>query len=140
RGYLGRAELTRERFLPDPFAGADARMYRTGDLVRWRADGAVEFIGRADGQVKIRGYRIETGEIEASLCKHPSVRAAAVIAREDRPGQKRLVAYHVDIETVSEARLREFLAQSLPEFMLPSAYVSIDALPLTANGKLDRRA
>jgi len=140
RGYLGRPELSAERFVSDPFRGPGARMYRTGDLVRWLPQGVVEFIGRVDGQVKIRGFRIETGEIEMALARHPALRATAVMAREDRPGQKRLVAYHVDGAPVTAAQLRDFLARSLPEFMLPSLFVSLAALPLTANGKLDRRA
>lgn len=140
RGYLGRPELSAERFVSDPFGGPGARMYRTGDLVRWLPQGVVEFIGRVDGQVKIRGFRIETGEIEMALARHPALRATAVMAREDRPGQKRLVAYHVDGAPVTAAQLRDFLARSLPEFMLPSLFVSLAALPLTANGKLDRRA
>ncbi|HET9032643.1 MAG TPA: amino acid adenylation domain-containing protein [Dokdonella sp.] len=140
RGYLGRPELTAERFVSDPFGEPGARMYRTGDLARWLAQGVVEFIGRADGQVKIRGFRIETAEVEIALARHPAVRAAAVIAREDRPGQKRLIAYHVDNGEVAPAQLRDFLARTLPEFMLPAQFVRIDALPLTANGKLDRRA
>jgi len=140
RGYLSRPELTAERFVPDPFAGGDARMYRTGDLVRWLDGGVIEFVGRADGQVKIRGFRIETGEIEAALKRHPSIRTGAVIAREDRPGQKRLVAYYVEETPVTPLALREHLAHALPEFMVPSAFMKLDALPVTANGKLDRRA
>jgi len=145
RGYLERPELTRERFVPDPFssdslAGGDATMYRTGDLVRWLDDGAIEFIGRADGQVKIRGFRIEIGEIEAALNRHASILAAAVLAREDRPGQKRLVGYYVESAPVTVQALRDHLSRALPEFMVPSVLMRLDALPVTANGKLDRRA
>ncbi|WP_158883359.1 polyketide synthase [Rhodanobacter sp. L36] len=140
RGYLGRPELTAERFVDLPgFAGQ--RFYRTGDLVRWLPEGVIEFIGRADGQVKIRGYRIEVGEIEAALQRVAGVRACAVLAREDRPDQKRLVAYYVgDDAALTPQYLREQLAQHLPEFMLPALYIRLDTLPVTANGKLDRRA
>ena len=141
RGYLARPELTAERFVPNPFAGAGERLYRTGDLVRWLPEGVIEFIGRADGQVKIRGYRIEVGEIEAALQQLPGVRACAVLAREDKPEQKRLVAYYVaDDALVSARRLREQLARALPDFMVPAIYIRLDALPVTPNGKLDRRA
>ena len=140
RGYLARPELTAERFVPDPFAGGDARMYRSGDVVRRLPDGAIEYIGRSDTQVKIRGFRIEPGEIEIALAKHPSLRSVAVLAREDTPGLRRLVAYHVDDAPVSASALRAFLARSLPAFMIPSVFMRMDAMPLTANGKLDRRA
>ena len=141
RGYLGRPELTAERFVVDPDNAACGRLYRTGDLVRWLPEGAIEFIGRADGQVKIRGYRIELGEIEAVLQRVAGVRACAVLAREDRPDQKRLVAYYVsDGAALTAAHLREQLARQLPEFMLPVSYLPLDALPVTPNGKLDRRA
>ncbi|MFT3774240.1 MAG: amino acid adenylation domain-containing protein [Minicystis sp.] len=143
RGYLNRAELTAERFLRDPFANdPDARIYRSGDVARWRADGSIEYLGRADFQVKIRGFRIELGEIEAALLTHSAVREAVVVAREDRPGQKRLVAYLVcaDGQSPSAGDLRAFLKDALPEYMVPSAFVTLTALPLTSSGKVDRRA
>ncbi|MBE1161959.1 amino acid adenylation domain-containing protein [Dyella sp. 7MK23] len=141
RGYLARAELTAERFVIDPFGADDERLYRTGDLVRWLPEGVIEFVGRADGQIKIRGYRIETGEIEAVLQSQPGLRACAVLVREDRPGQKRLVAYYVAEDASINARtLRDPLARVLPDFMVPAIYIAMDALPVTANGKLDRRA
>jgi amino acid adenylation domain-containing protein len=141
RGYLARPELTAERFLADPFGAPGDQLYRTGDLVRWLPSGVIEFIGRADGQVKIRGYRIEIGEVEAALQGLPGVRAAAVSAREDRSGQKRLIAYYVSDDARLTARqLREQLAQLLPEFMLPTAFMRLAQLPITLNGKLDRRA
>ena len=141
RGYLGREQLTAERFVADPFGGADDRLYRTGDLVRWRHDGVLEFVGRRDGQVKIRGYRIETGEIEAALLRQPGVRACAVVLRDDPPLGKRLVAYVVPAAARPDLPvLRRGLAAELPEFMLPAAWVVLEALPVTANGKLDRAA
>jgi amino acid adenylation domain-containing protein len=141
RGYLGRPELTAERFITHPSVAAGERLYRTGDLVRWLPQGVIEFIGRADGQVKIRGYRIEVGEIEVALQQLPGVRACAVLAREDRPEQKRLVAYYVLGDAAVTARqLREQLSCTLPEFMVPAIYIRLDALPVTPNGKLDRRA
>ncbi|HET7865103.1 MAG TPA: amino acid adenylation domain-containing protein, partial [Burkholderiaceae bacterium] len=139
RGYLNRPELTAERFVPDPFGPAGSRMYRSGDLGRWKPDGTVEFLGRNDQQVKIRGFRIELGEIEAALMACPGVREAVVLAREDEPGNKRLVAYLTGSQLQPEA-LRAALARSLPEYMVPAAYVLLEALPLTPNGKLDRKA
>ncbi len=141
RGYLGRPGLTAERFLPDPYASEPgARMYRTGDLGRWRRDGTIEFLGRMDFQIKVRGFRIEPAEIEARLTEHPGVRAAVVLAREDTDREKQLVAYVVGDETATAVALRTHLSQTLPEYMVPAAYVRLDALPLTPNGKLDRKA
>ncbi|UYK86711.1 amino acid adenylation domain-containing protein [Xanthomonas sacchari] len=141
RGYLGRPDLTAERFLPDPFVPG-ARMYRTGDLGRWRRDGTIEYLGRNDFQVKIRGFRIELGEIEVQLSACDGVREAVVIAREDVPGEPRLVGYvstlpGADLPVVT---LRNAVAKRLPEYMVPSAFVVLPALPLTPNGKVDRAA
>jgi amino acid adenylation domain-containing protein len=142
RGYLNRPELTAERFIASPFVEGE-RLYRTGDLGRHRPDGTIEYLGRDDFQVKIRGFRIELGEIEARLAEHPGVREAVVAAREDAPGDKRLVAYYVarpDAAAPEAEALRAHLAASLPEYMVPAAYVRLEALPLNANGKLDRNA
>jgi amino acid adenylation domain-containing protein len=147
RGYRNRQDLTAERFVVDPFSSEpQARMYKTGDLGRWRADGTIEYLGRNDYQVKIRGFRIELGEIEAQLARHEHIKEAAVVAREDAPGGKRLVAYIVPRESHDGASdlgaedLRIHLRASLPDYMVPSAFVILDRMPLTLNGKLDRRA
>jgi amino acid adenylation domain-containing protein len=141
RGYLNRPQLTAERFVTDPFAGqAGALMYKSGDLARFIEDGDIEYLGRGDMQVKIRGFRIELGEIEATLADHPGVQQAVVLARRDGPGEQRLVAYLISREGCSPSanELRDFLKTKLPEHMVPYAYVSLDALPLTVNGKVDR--
>ncbi|MET4727492.1 amino acid adenylation domain-containing protein/thioester reductase-like protein [Lysobacter enzymogenes] len=144
RGYFGRPDLTAERFLDDPFdPKPGARMYRSGDLVRYLPDGDLLFVGRNDEQIKLRGFRIEPGEIQARLGEHPAVRDCAVIAREDRAGEPYLAAYVVadaGDEDALAATLRAFLAERLPDYMRPAAFVRMDALPLTAHGKLDRRA
>jgi amino acid adenylation domain-containing protein len=141
RGYLNRPDLTAERFLADPFsAEPGARMYKTGDLGRWTADGIIEYLGRNDFQVKIRGFRIEPGEIEARLAECEGVSEVRVIAREDSPGDKRLVAYYIAGAHIRPEVLRAHLLASLPEYMVPAAYVRLDRMPLTHNGKLDRKA
>ncbi len=144
RGYLDRPGLTAERFIPHPFSEAPGeRLYRTGDLVRFLPDGRLEFLGRADEQVKIRGYRIECGEIEAVLSQHETVREAVVIAREDIPGDRRLVAYYVarsEGEAPTHGELRNSLKARLPDYMIPSFFIELETLPLTPNGKVDRRA
>ena len=142
RGYLNRPELTSQRFLPDPFSGQPgARLYRSGDLARYTASGELEYLGRMDHQVKIRGFRIELGEIESALNRHPAIRESIVIAGDGPGGDKRLVAYIVPngaAPTIEE--VRECLEQSLPDYMVPSVFVLLQALPLTSNGKVDRRA
>src|SRR5437667_4441056 len=142
RGYLKRPQMTAEKFISDPFSGrAGARLYKTGDLARFLPDGNIEYLGRMDHQVKIRGFRIELGEIEAVLCQHPAVREAVVIAREDVPGEKRLVAYLVTRPPKPEAKaLRELLKKKLPEYMVPAAFVFLEQLPRTPSGKADRKA
>jgi amino acid adenylation domain-containing protein len=141
RGYLNRPELTAERFIPHPFSSeAGSRLYRTGDVARYLPDGNIEFLGRADEQVKIRGYRIELGEVQASLREHQAVLDAYVIAREDATNERRLVAYLVTEAALTIAELREFLSRKLPSYMLPSAFVMLDKLPLTAHGKVDHTA
>jgi aryl carrier-like protein len=144
QGYLDRPELTAEKFIVDSLSQrADGRLYRTGDLARWRRDGRLEVVGRIDHQVKLRGFRIELGEIESVLAAHDRVAQAVVICREDRPGDKQLVAYVVAAEgnvEIDVATLRAAARERLPEYMMPSAFVTMEQLPLTPNGKVDRRA
>ncbi|MGW0425117.1 amino acid adenylation domain-containing protein, partial [Streptomyces sp. NPDC003015] len=142
RGYLSRPGLTASRFVANPFEGPGERMYRTGDVVRWNRHGELEFISRVDDQVKIRGFRVELGEVEAALARHPAVAEAVAVVREDRPGDRRLVAYLVTEHRSApgDAELREHLLASLPDYMVPAAFVRLDAVPLTGNGKLDRKA
>ena len=143
RGYLNRPELNKERFLNDPFSSqAGARLYKTGDVARYRNDGILEYLGRVDNQVKVRGYRIELGEIEATLASDPRVKSCAVLVREDEPGNKQLVGYVVPREGRSPTAedLRQFVKQKLPEYMAPAHFVFLDSIPLTTNGKVDRKA
>src|SRR5207248_11155961 len=136
RGYYNRPELTAEKFIPDPFGKeAGARLFKTGDLARYRPDGAIEFLGRIDYQVKIRGFRIELGEIEIVLGQHPGIKEVVVVAREDIPSEKRLVAYLVSETDLSIEQLRTFLSEKLPSYIVPAAFVFLNALPLTPNGK-----
>jgi acyl-coenzyme A synthetase/AMP-(fatty) acid ligase len=143
-GYVNSSDLTEKRFVPHPFSDEPGqRAYRTGDLACYRPDGVIEFLGRIDHQVKLRGFRIELDEIEAVLRRHPQVKAAVVVVREDTPGDERLVAYTVapkPAKAPNGKELRDFLKKKLPNFMLPGAFVALDALPLMSNGKVDRRA
>jgi amino acid adenylation domain-containing protein len=142
RGYWNRPELTQERFVPDLFCGQpEARLYKSGDLVRYRDDGVLEYLGRIDNQVKVRGYRIELGEIEVTLSSHPEVQSCAVLAREDEPGDQRLVGYVIPAKNQSPSpeELHRFLEQRLPEYMIPTHFVFLGSLPLTPNGKVDRK-
>ncbi|MBC1213136.1 amino acid adenylation domain-containing protein [Trichormus variabilis ARAD] len=142
RGYLNRPELTQQRFIPNPFSDEpNSRLYKTGDLARYLPDGNIEYLGRIDHQVKIRGFRIELEEIESLLAQHPLVNAVTVIAREDQPGDKRLVGYIVPKEQApTSSELRQFLQSKLPEYMIPSAFVMLEVIPLTTHGKVDRQA
>jgi acyl carrier protein len=142
RGYLNRPELTAAKFIADPFAAdAQARLYRTGDLACYAEDGTIEYVGRADQQVKIRGCRVELGEIEVVLKQHPEIAEAAVVDVEERPGERALVAYVTgrDAAVPAAEALRAWLRRSVPEYMVPASFVSLDALPQLANGKIDRR-
>ena len=137
---MNRLELSKERFIPNPWKNDGSRVYWTGDLARYREDGVIEFLGRIDHQVKIRGYRIELGEIEMALGLHPSLREAVVIVREDSPGDQRLVAYIVPTQQAPPVgEIRDYLRQRLPEYMVPNDMVILERMPLTPNGKIDRR-
>ncbi|MFK0731302.1 MAG: amino acid adenylation domain-containing protein, partial [Gloeotrichia echinulata HAB0833] len=142
RGYLNRPELTLEKFIPNPFSDhLSERLYKTGDFARYLIDGNIEYLGRIDNQVKIRGFRIELGEIEAVLNTHPQIQQTVVITTEDIDGNKRLVAYIVKTDdSITTNQLREFLKQQLPEYMVPSTFVTLDTIPLTPNGKIDKKA
>jgi acyl-coenzyme A synthetase/AMP-(fatty) acid ligase/acyl carrier protein len=140
RGYLRREDLTTERFRPDPFTRDGGLVYRTGDLVRFRPDGQLEFLSRLDRQVKLRGFRIELGEIETALLSHPAISQAVATVRHDHPGDQRLVAYLVTSQPVDPHQLRAFLAQTLPRFMIPAAFVAVPAIPVSPNGKIDHQA
>ncbi len=142
RGYLNRPDLTNEKFISNPFSNKPDRLYKTGDIARYLPDGNIEYLGRIDYQVKIRGFRIELGEIEAVLSQHGDVQVSCVIAREDTPGEKQLVAYVVPQKnvTLTTSELRQFLANKLPRYMIPNAFVMLESLPITQNGKIDRRA
>ncbi|HXQ70697.1 MAG TPA: phosphopantetheine-binding protein, partial [Pyrinomonadaceae bacterium] len=142
RGYLNRPGLTAERFIPNPFSTSGQRLYRTGDLVRYLDDSRLEFLGRKDSQVKLRGFRIELGEIEAVLGQHESVSACVVMVRQDPFGEQRVVAYVVPREeqTIAAAELRNYLRERLPVYMIPTTFVTLEALPVLSSGKLDRKA
>jgi acyl carrier protein len=142
REYWRRPELTAERFVPDPFSSG-GRLYRTGDLARFLPDGRLQCLGRVDHQVKLRGFRIELGEVEAALHRHPAVKQALAVVQSDAAGDRRLVAYLVPLAGEQEptaSDMRRFMRQEVPDYMIPSLFVTLDSLPLTANGKLDRRA
>ncbi|MFY2561144.1 amino acid adenylation domain-containing protein [Corallococcus terminator] len=139
RGYLHQPELTASRFISNPFS-PDSRLYKTGDVARFLPDGSIEFLGRQDNQVKLRGFRIELGEVEAALLRHPSLNDCVVLAREDSPGSRRLVAYFSSSSPPSGSELRDFLKRSLPDYMLPAVFVCLPSLPLSPNGKVDRKA
>ena len=140
-GYLGKPELTAERFIANPYGESGKRMYRTGDLVKWRSDGALEYISRADHQIKIRGFRIELAEIETVLQRHKNIQQAIVMVREDRPNDKRIIAYIVaeEKEPINLSEIRSYVSESLANYMIPSAFVVLEELPLTPNGKVDRK-
>jgi acyl carrier protein len=142
RGYLNRPELTAERFVENPFSDSGSRVYRTGDLARFRQDGGIEFLGRLDFQVKVRGYRIELGEIESVLTQHAGAKDAVAVAREDRDGDSRLVAYYIPKadRLLKSSDLGKILREKLPEYMIPSCFVELEAFPLTPNGKINRKA